>query len=605
MTGSSGDAGENRLDLLIERYLAEELTEAEEKDLADRVRANPRALDRIAEQFRLDEGLRTLHSSEGSPDALARAVVERLQNEKRAPRFASEVVERIRKESPRAERKPPTARRKAAGRRARGKRTMLPMLAAAAAVILTFVAVVLMTGNSGPGSGRGELVKGPPEALPRAVPVPEVRAPAQARIPSGARRPVPGENPLRERPPLERAPRKSEARPLEKKDSPPREPSPQKPTRVPTSKSVVAVMTVERVEGNVLVRAGVKKSVAAAGLAVLSGQDLETVGPKSRAVLRCPDGTRLEIEPGTVLRVVGGAEGGKRLAVDRGALLADVSPQAKDRPMEVTTPHAKATVLGTALRIVVNMDGGKGSTRLEVTQGKVRLTRLLDGKSVDVVSGHYAVAAAGVGLAPKAMSRTITMGGGATKPQDTYLYGYAGYENANYGGRASLMVERNGAVSLLWFPGLLGSKAGHVPAKSTVHSASLKLKCLSNGPHTPISLALHRSLKPWNEGKGDGNAARSGGATWKAAQQSRVRWETPGAQGRTDRSPDPGATAAKVDASGFVTFDITGVVQAWADGQPNLGLILAPGTGSLSLTFASSEDPKPENRPQLTVTFSK
>jgi hypothetical protein len=68
--------------------------------------------------------------------------------------------------------------------------------------------------------------------------------------------------------------------------------------------------------------------------------------------------------------------------------------------MVFSTPHAEAIVLGTTLRLAVEA-GDKGSTRLDVEKGKVRLTRTADGKSVDVLADHFAVAAAGVPLASK------------------------------------------------------------------------------------------------------------------------------------------------------------------------------------------------------------
>jgi len=82
---------------------------------------------------------------------------------------------------------------------------------------------------------------------------------------------------------------------------------------------------------------------------------------------------------------------GKSLTLVRGVLTADVRKQPADQPMVITTPQGEATVLGTKLRLTVEPDE-KGSTRLEVEEGKVRLKRLVDGKTVGVDSGHFAVA---------------------------------------------------------------------------------------------------------------------------------------------------------------------------------------------------------------------
>lgn len=64
------------------------------------------------------------------------------------------------------------------------------------------------------------------------------------------------------------------------------------------------------------------------------------------------------------------------------------------------TPESEARVLGTTLTLAC----APGSTRLDVEEGKVRLKRLSDNLAVDVPSGHFAVAAAGVELKVKAMA---------------------------------------------------------------------------------------------------------------------------------------------------------------------------------------------------------
>jgi hypothetical protein len=122
-------------------------------------------------------------------------------------------------------------------------------------------------------------------------------------------------------------------------------------------------------------------------------------GPKGLAVLRLLDGTRIELAADTSLVA---PEGGKRFVLSRGSLLADVVKQPQGAPLVFGTPSAEATVLGTTLRLTV-AEGEKGLTRLEVLEGKVRLLRALDGKTVDVPSGHFAVAAAGTDLKARAL----------------------------------------------------------------------------------------------------------------------------------------------------------------------------------------------------------
>jgi hypothetical protein len=118
--------------------------------------------------------------------------------------------------------------------------------------------------------------------------------------------------------------------------------------------------------------------------------------------LKFPDGTRLDVWAETTLDSVAEAEG-QRVVLSRGRVSAQVAPQKAGRSMALVTPHAEARVLGTTLRILIE-PGDAGSTRLEVTEGKVSLKRLSDGKAVDVPSGHFAVAAAGIELAPRPLA---------------------------------------------------------------------------------------------------------------------------------------------------------------------------------------------------------
>jgi ferric-dicitrate binding protein FerR (iron transport regulator) len=134
----------------------------------------------------------------------------------------------------------------------------------------------------------------------------------------------------------------------------------------------------ERVEGGVL-RAD---RAAERGDVLREGETLETDG-KGRAVVAYDDGTRVELEPGTRVRVA------PSFVVTQGAVTANVVRRTD--PMVFRTPEGEATVLGTVLRLSVS----GGATRLEVEKGLVRLTRLSDRRSADVAAGQFAVASAG------------------------------------------------------------------------------------------------------------------------------------------------------------------------------------------------------------------
>jgi hypothetical protein len=168
------------------------------------------------------------------------------------------------------------------------------------------------------------------------------------------------------------------------------------PEKPKTPQGTVAVAaTVERAEGEVSIVGKEGMTPARATQGIPAGQGVMT-GPRSLLVLKYLDGTRLELEGESRLREFA-ADGGKRLFVEKGTVKAQVAKQPKGQPMVIATPHGEATVLGTLLRMVVDPDPKRG-TRLEVEEGKVELRSQVTGKSVEVVSGHYAMAAVGADL---------------------------------------------------------------------------------------------------------------------------------------------------------------------------------------------------------------
>jgi hypothetical protein len=68
-----------------------------------------------------------------------------------------------------------------------------------------------------------------------------------------------------------------------------------------------------------------------------------------------------------------------------------VTPQAPGRPLLLTTPQAQATVVGTRFTLTVD----RASTRLDVSEGGVRLSRVTGGPPTLVTASHYAVIADG------------------------------------------------------------------------------------------------------------------------------------------------------------------------------------------------------------------
>lgn len=153
-------------------------------------------------------------------------------------------------------------------------------------------------------------------------------------------------------------------------------------------------------DGGVFLRRGSRRIPAERGTAVSLG-DAVQVPPVGSASLSYPDSTRLDLGSGTALRFVGG-DAGKRIFLSWGALTAEVTGQPAGRPMVIATPHAEAKVTGTRFTLEVEV----GSTRLEVTKGRVRLTRMGDGASVDVTAGHWATVKAGEALVARSLRET-------------------------------------------------------------------------------------------------------------------------------------------------------------------------------------------------------
>lgn len=170
---------------------------------------------------------------------------------------------------------------------------------------------------------------------------------------------------------------------IEPRPEPPRE---EKPAPAPTQ---AVLATVTGVQGNVFRLDGAARVALTEGQGLLAGQGMECAGAKSAAVATFIDGTRIELGPETLVREIVEKKG-KRVVVAKGTLVAQVARQPADGPMVFATPHAEARVVGTSLRLEVD-----SQTRLEVSEGKVRLTRN-GAKGADVAAGSFAVTGPGV-----------------------------------------------------------------------------------------------------------------------------------------------------------------------------------------------------------------
>lgn len=266
------------------------------------------------------------------------------------------------------------------------------LFAGIAAAFVLAVVVILASGSPAVKESKRTLpLAGPllrPEA-PRPEPAPEVReAPPAPRPPE----PRPLENPPTPRPPPPKveAPR-PEPPPAIAAPEPRPEPLP-KPEPAPTRESVTFIAKIERTSGEVRIGA----DPAEAGRGIVAGQGV-TTGAGSYALVRFPDGTRLELGAETALSRLTDGAAGKSAQLERGLATVEAARQAAGKPLVVTAPFAEASVLGTEFSLWAT----PAFTRLDVREGRVKFTRLPGISSVVVGAGHYAIAGPAVEFAVK------------------------------------------------------------------------------------------------------------------------------------------------------------------------------------------------------------
>jgi ferric-dicitrate binding protein FerR (iron transport regulator) len=171
------------------------------------------------------------------------------------------------------------------------------------------------------------------------------------------------------------------------------------PAEPAASTTVVAGATILP-EGEVYVVTARERTLLQAARALTAGEGLETGAGGAQARIVFPDRSLVLLGSDTQIeQIQGGAD--KIIKIARGTIRAQVAKQTGGSMM-FSSKYGDAKVLGTSLRIVVDPTG-PGSMRLEVAEGKVQLQRLLDKKTVDVTTGHYAIVTAGAELASREM----------------------------------------------------------------------------------------------------------------------------------------------------------------------------------------------------------
>jgi len=150
---------------------------------------------------------------------------------------------------------------------------------------------------------------------------------------------------------------------------------------------------------------------------------------------------------------------------------------------------------------------------------------------------------------------------------------------------ASTDANNDGGESqiLLKFEGIVSDAPGHVPPRSTVHSATLIVHAFDEGN----TVYLHRMLVPWKST-----------ATWA----SLVGGIT--ADGMEAVRKPESFTFGKISAStSEIVFDVTDSVQAWVNGAANHGWVFI-NTGGNGWDFYTSEFENINQRPKLIIEYT-
>ncbi len=371
----------SRIDELTLKLAEDGLGDDEAAEL-ERLLLDPAARAAHLAMLDLVARLRGGHPAPGLRERTVQAIQEKITGE-----IKKQVLGEIRRRAP--------ARRALPRRASRGWVAWTSLAAAALVAVAVALALPLR-----PASGPAPEAARRPE--PRAVPAPLPPAPLESPrpeppppSPEPALRPeAPSPRPAPPAPPPE--PEKPKAPPaVERVETPPAEPEKPKPPAPPAAeppRTAVTVAHVERVRG-------LLKPKAAVGAAVLSGDALSLESPDALAVLRFADGARLSFR-GPASAALSEGEAGRRVDLSGGLLVAEIPRQAEGRPFTVATPHAEIRILGTVLKVAIDPDAREG-TRVEVLEGKVRLKRNSDGRTLELAAGQQAQVVPGQALAAR------------------------------------------------------------------------------------------------------------------------------------------------------------------------------------------------------------
>jgi hypothetical protein len=233
--------------------------------------------------------------------------------------------------------------------------------------------------------------------------------------------------------------------------------------------------------------------------------------------------------------------------------------------------------------------------------GDIATTTFTDDSATTSATGDtsywYRVVAGGLASAPVQAVLPPTGRGRLVVRMDvgdaaTYLtYGQGGspcgtdYTMGGYGG-LDIGVGVNHYVNR----SLLRFDLGAIPPKAKVLSATMELwYCATTS--TDSGVRLHRVLQPWVEGRGASSCGGAvSGASWGEAQPG-VAWRKGGVSvlgGAYDGTPSVSLAVKNRSTAGSDQFNIASLVQSWANGTPNHGMLLKQATEPTTYTAPGS-----------------
>lgn len=141
------------------------------------------------------------------------------------------------------------------------------------------------------------------------------------------------------------------------------------------------------------------------------------------------------------------------------------------------------------------------------------------------------------------------------------------------------------------FDEIIGAGEGQIPPGSTIHAAILDLASIISNA-MGAGGRIHRMLKPW-----EANYTWNDFVEGVEANDIEAASAPTIVAGNSERTP--------IVQGGYLTFQVTSDVQAWANGTPNYGWALLPWPyGSDGWGFGTSEQLDERNRPQLRVFYT-